>query len=136
MIPTESRSIDHADTVGLGVHRQRVVPGPTPEVDTEEAPISLDGPVEWSDTPTFPDQITRGPAYWKLDRVEAKVFDLAIGEEVKAYSNLLTDTSKPGSNMCLTHQDRQFSTVTGNWKVFTEIQYIKFRKIFAKDKKA
>lgn len=116
---------------GFGVHRQKVAPGPVPEPERadEEQLIPMDGPVEWDDVPTFPNQMTKGPDFWKLDRVDVVVLDLSKADDRAEYSKLLTLTNSPGSNRFITSQDRQFSQDTHNWKVFLEIQVIKFRKL-------
>ena len=130
-VPLNQRNAVYAESAGsgFGVHRQRVNPGPAPAEDHEEEVIPLDGPVEWSDTPTFPNQMVRGPDFWKLDRIEVLVLDLSKNEDVQRYSELLTLSNSPGSNRFITSQDRQFSQDTHNWKVFLEIQIVKYRKL-------
>lgn len=131
---SDLRHANHAESVGYGIHRQRITPGPVPKREEEPDVYSLDGKIEWSDTPTFPDQITRGPKYWKLDRMEAKVFDLSKPEDMEAYSKLLTDTALPGTNKAIVTSDRKYDDVIHSWRVLVEIQYIKYRKLFKTEK--
>ncbi len=134
------RGVNPAEPVGVGVHRQKVVPGPKPESHLPKEPevLSLDGEERWEDTPTYPDQLSRGPQYWKLDKVDVKVFDLSQPDQAKDYAELLTQSNKPGTNKVLIAQERKFSEDTHSWKVLVEIQYIKFRKLLKKkdDEKA
>ncbi len=122
--------------VGTPVHRQRVVPGPRPVSEAEDADraLSLDEEAEWVDEATFPDQMLRGPQYWKLDRIEAKVFDMSVPEQMLAYSELLTACNQDGTNKVVSMCDRHYSTDTNNWRIFVEIQHIKYRKMFKTDR--
>jgi|HubBroStandDraft_4_1064222.scaffolds.fasta_scaffold552813_1 hypothetical protein len=121
--------------VGTPVHRQRVVPGPRPELDPQTPEYSLDGPDEWVDEATYPDQIFRGPEFWKLDHVEVKVFDMSNAEHIKEYAALLTIANTPGANRCVSTVERKFSEDIHNWRIFVEIQHIKYRKLLKGDRK-
>lgn len=121
---------EHAETVGCGVHRQRVAPpSPVPPPPEESEVYSLDGPKEWGDEPTFPNQLQKGPDYWRLDKVEIKIFDLNKPEELSAYQELLTACNSTTANKSLIEEERKYCEQTGNWKVYTKIQYLKFRKL-------
>lgn len=126
--------VNHAETVGSGVHRQRVAPGPPPKQE-EELEYSLDGPGDWGDKPTFADQIQRGPQFWKVDHIEVKIFDLSKPDDVKDYSTLLSEAEVPGSNKSLTFVERKFADESGNWKVMVEITFLKFRQLLKKKEK-
>ncbi len=115
--------------VGTPVHRQRVIPGPKPEPAEGAVEYSMDGPDEWVDEATFPDQIFRGPDYWKLDHVEVKVFDMSKPEDAEEYAKLLTAVNSPGTNRCISTVERKFSEDIHNWRIFVEIQHIKYRKL-------
>jgi hypothetical protein len=125
---------NHAETVGSGVHRQRVAPGPPPKKE-DDFDYSLEGPAEWGDKPTHPDQVLRGPQYWKTDRVEVKIFDLSQNEQVEAYAKLLSEVEIVGTNKTITFSERKFCDETANWKVMLEITYIKFRQLLRKKEK-
>src|SRR4051812_16518992 len=98
----------HADSVGFGVHKQRITPGVAPNEIKAEEEVSLDGPVEWIDEPTYPDQINRGPQYFKLDRIEVKVYNLSIPDEAVAYSKLLSEAGGPASNKFILHKETKY----------------------------
>jgi hypothetical protein len=126
---------NHAETVGSGVHRQRVAPGPPPKKEDDSAAYSLDGPVEWGDKPTFPDQVLRGTEFWKTDRVEVKIFDLSQNEQIESYAKLLSEVEMVGVNKTITFSERKYCEETANWKVMLEITYIKFRQLLRKKEK-
>lgn len=123
-----TRGKSHAATVGVGVHKQYVAPGPDKKPsETPDEDIKLEN--GWDEKATIKDQINRGPEYWKLDRVEVKVFDLTNAEQLKAYNEILTKSNQPDTNVVLVDNKREFSEKTGNWMALVELQYILYRKL-------
>ena len=121
-----------AATVGVGIrHHQYVPPSPKHDPSDPEVTDTTDRLDEWIDKPSIVDQI-QNAHHWKLDRIEVKVFDFSVKDEVVAYSTLMTACNKPDTNCVVMSQDRQFCAQTGNWKVLVELQFVKFRRLLAK----
>lgn len=125
------RMFNHASTVGHGVHKQYVAP-PTKEDEAEHKPEAVDLSDEWSPTPSLKDQILMGQEYWKLDRVEVRLFDLSLPADVIAYNDLLTKTSLPDGNVILVQNDRQWYAQTGTWRACVELQHVLYRRVIKK----
>lgn len=126
-----TRMAGHAATVGMGVHRQFVAPAPPEPARKEELPKFEPG---WTDKASLKDQITRGPEYWKLDRVEVKVYDLAKEDDLKQYNEILTRANKPDANVVLVQNDRKWNKTSGNWMACVELQHILYRKVLITEK--
>jgi hypothetical protein len=123
----EALDQDTAEIVGHGVHRQKVAP-PVDEPVAEELPVEKRKPV-WLDTPSVADQVKLGEEFWKLDRIEVKVFDFSIPSQLDEFNSLLTRTNTPGSNVVVVKDERKWSDKTDNWKACVELQFIKYLQI-------
>ena len=90
--------------------------------------VSIDSPDSWSDKPSLPDQINE-PEMCKVEKLEAKMFDLSKAEELLAYNALLTENQKPDTNILFRDHRVEAFPALGTWKVFVLVQTVKFRKI-------
>jgi hypothetical protein len=127
-----TRMVNHANTVGQGVHRQFVAPAPKPgETPKEEPPKFEPG---WTDKATLKDQISRGPEYWKMDRIEVRIFDLSDQKALDAYNEVLTKANKPDANVVVVQNDRQWNEKSGNWMACVELQHILYRRVLITEK--
>lgn len=130
-----TRGKAHASPVGIGIarpggHKQYVAPGVAATKVPDE--VKLDN--GWSDKAALKDQVSRGPEYWKLDKVEVQIFDLSNDERLKAYNEILTKANQPDTNVVLVQNKQEFSEKTGNWMAMVELQYILYRKILITEK--
>lgn len=123
--------VNHASTVGQGVHRQYVAPEQKPGERKEDPPKFEPG---WTDKATLKGQIGRGPEYWKLDRVEVRVFDLSDQKALDAYNEVLTKANKPDANVVIVQNDRQWNEKSGNWMACVELQHILYRRVLITEK--
>ena len=125
-IPGDNRSRE-AMPLGYGVPtikpvRQKV------SAPTGSSMVSVDAPDAWSDKPSIPDQINE-PEMCKVEKIEAKIYDLSDPKQLAEYNALLTENQKPDTNILFRdHRVEQFPTL-GTWKVFVLVQTVKFRKI-------
>ena len=126
------RMLNHAATVGHGVHKQYVAPATKTEEDAASKSESVALSDEWSPTPSLKDQILMSQEYWKLDRVEVRLFDLSVPTDLAAYNDLLTKTSLPDGNVILVQNDRQWYAQTGTWRVCVELQHVLYRRVIKK----
>lgn len=124
-----------AAQVGVGIHKQFVAPADAKaDADTKRPPGEIAFEQGWSEKPSLKGQIGRGPEYWKLDRVEVRVFDLSKNSDVVSYSELLTKTSMPDTNVVLIQNDRQWNAGSGNWMACVEVQHILYRRVLITEK--
>jgi hypothetical protein len=117
--------------VGMGFqHRQYVPPNPnkSPEDPDLQDPSK---PEEWLDRPSIAGQL-QDPRYWKLDRVELRIFDFSDEKQLASYNELASKAVLPEANFAIVRNEQQFCTSTGSWKALVELQYVKFRKLFVK----
>jgi hypothetical protein len=124
----------NAMPVGVGIrHRQYVPPSPKPPLPSDpELDLKDKSKEEWIDKPSFAGQMSN-PAYWKVDKVETRVFDFSDTKQMEEYSALMSKSILPDSNFAVVINERQFCAQTGNWKVLVELQYVKFRKLLKKE---
>ena len=122
-----------AARVGVGVHKQFVAPADE-NTETKRPPEEIAFEQGWSEKPSLKDQISRGPEYWKLDRVEVRVFDLSKNSDLVGYNEVLTRTSMPDTNVVLIQNDRQWNANAGNWMACVELQHILYRRVLITEK--
>jgi len=70
----------------------------------------------------------------KLDRTEAKVYNLGDPKSLAEYNELLAKTSKETTNCFVVQEDRQFAPALGTFQVFVKLQYVLYRKILTTKK--
>lgn len=107
---------------------------PVPQMNTPNV-VSLDAPLEWVDYPTVKDQIRDKNAV-KLDKTEAKIFNLGVEADLSKYNALLAETSKESTNVFVVQEDRQFAPALGTFQVFLKLQYVKYRKLLTTKKES
>lgn len=122
---------DAPDNVGSSVSKPRehkAKQGATVPELTVPNVVSLDAPAEWIEEPTMKDQI-RNKDLVKLDRVEAKVYNLGDPKSLEEYNVMLVRTSKENTNCFVVQEDRQFAPALGTFQVFVKLQYVLYRKV-------
>jgi len=120
--------------VGSGVrHRQFVPPSSKPEAPSDPDLTSAipEKPDDWIDQPSIVGQL-QDQRLWKLDKIEAKIFDFSDAKQLSEYNQLMTRCNLPDTNCFITANDRQFCAQTGTWKVMVELQYVKYKKLLLK----
>lgn len=121
-----------ATHVGVGIHKQFVAPPGDNKTERPKDEVTFDA--GWSDKAALRDQISRGPEYWKLDRVEVRVFDLSKNTDLTEYGRLLTTTSLPDASVVMVSNERQWNATSGNWMACVELQYILYRRVLITEK--
>lgn len=116
----------------MGVHRQYVAPG-KPKVETK-SDDDVKFEAGWDQKPSLKNQISRGEDYWKLDRVEVRIFDLADAGQLQQYNEVLSQSSKPDASVILISNERQWNPRKGSWSACVELQHILYRKVLITEK--
>ena len=139
--PSKRRPSDAPDDVGIATpltkqERERVKQETEPVEKTtiESRTILMDPPTEWVDEPQMADQISQDGA-WKIDRREARVFNLSDEGQLVKYNDLLALCDKPKTNCYIASENTQFDPAKGVWSVLVKLAFVKFRKIINKEKR-
>ena len=127
----EAKKAEAASPVGIGVSRVRRVK----RRSNKPPVIPLDADPKWSETPSIRDQLSV-PGAFKVNKRYAKIFDLSKADELQAYNDLLTESSKEQPTLFVVSQKEEFCESKECWKVFVIVQSILYKVIADPDQQS
>jgi len=101
---------------------------PTPAKETPKKRRSLEEK-EPQSRAFVKDQGEKYPESLKLDRVETKVLDFNIPEQLEDYNRINTESVNPDLGLTIHFQELKFSDKTDNWKALVQVHHYKFLPI-------